>query len=207
MPVALLATILTVCAIYVMVHAVSLGMIQDLGSRKAPLATAAAIIAGEGGRFAMTAVAAVSTAGCSLASLVGGSRVLYAMSSVRQIPGWIGALDARLRTPVAASILLGSLATVLAIWGTYERLSAVSAGTRLLVYLACCLACLREGRGARRGMGTAATALTAAAIVALLFGLEPGEAVAGMIGIGAGMALYLVARPQRAALEAEGDLR
>jgi amino acid transporter len=207
MPVALLATILTVCAIYVMVHAVSLGMIRDLGSQKAPLATAAAIIAGEGGRLAMTAVAAVSTAGCSLASLIGGSRVLYAMSSVRQIPGWIGALDGRLRTPVAASLLMGGLATALATFGTYEGLSAVSAGTRLLVYLACCLAALREGRGAPRGMGTAANTLTAAAIVALLFGLEPGEAVAGMIGIGAGMALYLAARPRRAALEAEGDLR
>lgn len=207
MPIALLATILTVGAIYVMVHAVSLGMLRGLGSEKAPLATAAGIIAGEGGRYAMTAVAALSTAGCSLASLVGGSRMLYAMSSARQIPGWIGALDARLRTPVAASLLVGGLATGLAVFGTYEWLSAVSAGTRLLVYLACCLASLREGRAAGNGRGRAVAVLTAAAIVALLFGLEPGEVVAGMIGIAVGMGFYLAARPERVAYEPEGDLR
>ncbi|MGH9798692.1 MAG: hypothetical protein ACRD5D_11100, partial [Candidatus Polarisedimenticolia bacterium] len=67
------------------------------------------------------------------------------------------------------------------------------------VYLACCLACLRAG-GAGGG-GRVVAALTAVAVTALLTALEPTEVVAGMIGLGIGMVLYLAARRARAAAE------
>lgn len=205
MPVALIATVLCVCGIYLLVHVAMLGMLDDLARRTAPLASAAALIAGTAGGWFMTAAAAISTAGCSLASLVGGSRTLYAMAATRQVPAWTGTLHPALRTPVAGTLLLGLPGAALAVWGRYEWLSAISAGTRLLVYLACCLACLRPvaatavaGTGAG-GRGIAA--LTAVAVVALLMALEPTEVVAGMIGLGIGMVLYLAARRARAAAE------
>jgi basic amino acid/polyamine antiporter, APA family len=207
MPFALIATILTVCVLYLVVHTVALGMLPNLAAEKAPLASAAGIMAGSAGRYAMTLVAAFSTAGCSLASMVGGSRILYAMSSARQIPSWIGALEARLRTPVVASLLMGVLATVLAIAAAYDRLAAVSAGTRLLVYLACCLACLRRTAAAGEVGGRKVAAATAAAILALLCGLEGREAMAGLAGIAFGTLLYLGARRGRVALEARGEIR
>ncbi|HEU4401912.1 MAG TPA: APC family permease, partial [Candidatus Polarisedimenticolia bacterium] len=99
MPYALLATILTVCVLYLMVHAVALGTLPGLRTEAAPLASVAGIMIGPPGRYAMTAVAALSTAGCALASLVGGTRMLYAMSRAAQIPAWIGALSVGRRTP------------------------------------------------------------------------------------------------------------
>lgn len=232
-PFALIATILTVCAIYVSVHTAAMGMLPGLASEKAPLATAAGVMAGPAGRYAMTAVAALSTAGCTLVSLVGGTRILYAMSATRQIPGWIGALHPATRTPVAASLLLGFLATALAIWGEYTWLAAVSAGTRLLVYLACCVACLRpagaaaeherpaagerrsaaaagpegEGSEAAARAGWALPVATGGAIVVLLFALKPGDVIAGIIGVTVGMVLYLAARRARAAYVVGGDSR
>ncbi|HEU5319763.1 MAG TPA: APC family permease, partial [Methylomirabilota bacterium] len=137
MPAALALTLVIVCAVYLAVQAMAMGLVPDLGREQAPLATAAALVAGQEGRYAITAVAALSTAGCSLASLVGGSRMMYAMASGRQIPAWIGALSPRFRTPLAASLLLGGIGALLAMLAAYEWLSAVSAGARLLVYLGC----------------------------------------------------------------------
>jgi APA family basic amino acid/polyamine antiporter len=118
------------------------------------------------------------------------------MASAGEVPAWIGALHPRYRTPAIGSVLLGAGAAALAIVGRYDFLAAVSAGTRLLVYLACALACLRPGIGGRvRTRVTAA--ITSAAIVALLFGLEPHEVQFGMIGIGVGLVLYLLARRTR----------
>src|SRR2546428_11317156 len=170
-----MVTILTVCAIYLPVHLVATGMIRDLAAEQAPLATTALIIAGPFGRYAMTFIAATSMAGCALISLVGGTRLMYAMSSARQIPRWMGSLHASWRTPVRATLLMGAIGTALAIASAYSTLAAISAGTRLLVYLACCLACLggaqaagseEPGRGSAgaagaRGRRTAAAAADA----------------------------------------------
>jgi amino acid transporter len=223
MPAALLATILSVGVLYLLVHSVVLGMLPDLGRETAPLASAAAVLAGPIGLYGMTAVAAVSTAGCSLASLLGGSRMLYAMAATRQIPASIGALHPSRRTPARATLLIGVPAAALAVFQSYETLSAVSAGTRLLVYLACCLACLRRAvpesaapesaaaesaapvPGARGGRAVAA--VTAAAIVVLLLALELREVAGGMIGLGLGMVLYLAARRARAAVARERGIR
>ncbi len=202
MPFALIATILTVCAIYLLVHAVAAGMLPGLASDQAPLATAAGILAGPPGRYAMTAVAAASMAGCALVSLVGGTRLMYAMTSARQIPRWMGSLHAAWRTPVRATLLMGTIGTGLAIAGAYDTLAAISSGTRLLVYLACCLACLRGARavrseetGARSAASTGAggrimAALTSLAIVALLGALKRDEIIGGVSGIVLGTVLY-----------------
>jgi len=202
MPFAVIATILTVCAIYLLVHSVATGMLPGLAADQAPLATAAGLIAGSWGRYAMTAIAAASMAGCALVSLVGGTRLMYAMSSARQIPRFIGSLHATWRTPVRATLLMGVIGTVLAIASAYSTLAAISAGSRLLVYLACCLACLRAAPAAAReepGRGSSARAgtrgriiavLTAVSIVALLCALKRDEILGGLSGIALGTVLY-----------------
>jgi len=202
MPFALIATILTVCAIYLLVHTVATGMLPGLASDQAPLATAAGVLAGPYGRYAMTAVAATSMAGCALISLVGGTRLMYAMSAARQIPHWMGSLHGVWRTPVRATLLMGVIGTALAIASAYNTLAAISAGTRLLVYLACCLACLRGSRAAgseEPGRESAASAgaggrimaaLTSVAIVALLCALKRDEIIGGVAGIALGTVLY-----------------
>jgi basic amino acid/polyamine antiporter, APA family len=188
MPFAVIATILTVCAIYLPVHTVATGMLHDLAIEPAPLAAAAGIMAGPFGRYAMTFIAATSMAGCALISLVGGTRLMYAMSSARQIPSWIGSLSAAWRTPVRATLLMGVLGTTLAIWSVYSTLAAISAGTRLLVYLACCLACLRVAAVATRER--IVPVLTSVGILALLCALKWEEILGGAAGIAIGTVLY-----------------
>lgn len=199
-PVALGVTLGIVCGLYLLVHVAALGGLENLAAEPAPLATLADRLAGPSGRVAMTIVATISMAGCALASLVGASRMLYAMSAARQIPSAIGALELRRRTPAVAALLTAVIAAALAIFGGYAFLAAVSSGSRLLIYLACCLAALRGAAGTVAAAGTAGAVargiplLTAAAIVVLLFGLKPSEVLFGMIGVGVGLGLFLLAR-------------
>jgi APA family basic amino acid/polyamine antiporter len=199
MPFAVIATILIVCAIYLPIHLVAAGMLDNLASEQAPLASVAGILAGPAGRYGMTFIAATSMAGCALISLVGGTRLMYSMSSARQLPDWMGSLHAVWRTPVRATMIIGVLGTALAIGSVYSTLAAISAGTRLLVYLACCLACLRRpsatredgGPGEPGGLrGRIIPALTSVAIVALLCALERKEVIGGLSGVGIGTVLY-----------------
>lgn len=204
MPAALFGTILTVSAVYLLVHVAAMGTLPDLAQQSAPLASVAARLLGEGGRIGMTAVAALSIASCSLASLLGATRILYAMGSAGEVPPWLGALHPRYRTPAVSSLLVGGAAAALAIFGGYAFLAAVSVGTRLLTFLACTLACVKPGIGGRLRR-RAAAAITSAAIVVLLFGLETHEVQFGMIGIGVGFALYLLARRERAGVARQGE--
>ena len=98
-----------------------------------------------------------------------------------------------------------AIATGLAIGGGYAELAAVSTGARLLVYFACCLACLRLPAAGSAGRGRVVPILTAGAIAALLPGLERREVVAGMIGILIGPVLYLAARRERRVLASEEE--
>jgi amino acid transporter len=111
------------------------------------------------------------------------------------------------RTPATACLLTGMVASLLAITGTYATLAAFSAGARLLVYLACCLACLRPG-ASPESVGTMPGAAparapglagrrsrwvalaTAAAIIGLLAELERREILYGVGGAAFGALLY-----------------
>jgi hypothetical protein len=119
---------------------------------------------------------------------------------------------------------VGACGALLAITGSYVYLAALSTGSRLLIYLGCCLAALRRAPGAATPASAAAQgdagvdaagatagaratarraivpSITAAAIGVLLLMLEPREVVSGMIGIGAGLGLYFLARRGRRAL-------
>jgi len=193
MPFALLATIACVALVYLAVQTVALGILPDLSSQTAPLAAVAAALGGASGRYGMTMVAALSMAGCTLVSLVGATRLLYAMARSGQVPAVLGALGRRRRTPVVATFLFGGLAALLAIAGGYAELAAISAGTRMLIYLGCCGACLIPG--AAGGAGRRIVAASTAALMVLLLGaLERREILAGLAGLGCGTALYLVAR-------------
>jgi basic amino acid/polyamine antiporter, APA family len=199
MPFALRATIGIVCALYLLVQVSATGGLPSLGTETAPLASLASLLCGGVGRVSMTAIAALSMIGCSLMSLFGATRLLYAMSKAREIPPFLGALDPKRRTPALAAILTGTIGAALAIFGGFAFLAAVSSGTRLLIYLACCLASA-VAAGSPRPRAIAWPLLTAVAIAVLLTRLERREVVFGMMGVCAGTGLYLIARPGRRGL-------
>jgi amino acid transporter len=205
MPRALTITVVVVCGVYLLVHTAALGALPHLGVEDAPLAALAAEVFGAGGRLGMTGVAALSMFGCALSALFALTRVLYAMAEAGRIPRVLGRLHALRRTPALASLLNGGLAAALAIGGGYAFLAAVSSASRLLIFLACCFACVGHGRtaaagpddGTASGGGRLVPYLTAGGIFATLFGLDLKEAVFGMIAIGAGWLLYLLAGRER----------
>jgi amino acid transporter len=194
MPRALTLTVGMICCVYLLVHTAALGALPNLGAEEAPLASLAGAVFGAQGRLGMTAVAALSLFGCALSALFALTRVLYAMAAAGRIPRLLGRLHPVRRTPAFAALLYGALAAGLAIACGYARLAAFSSASRLLIFLACCLACMVGARGRE---GRLVPSLTAAAIALSLFGLDLEEALLGMIAIGAGWLLYLLAGRER----------
>jgi len=195
MPFALIATILTVCAIYLPIHLVAAGMLDHLASEQAP-SRPWPESAGPAGRYGMTFIAATSMAGCALISLVGGTRLAYAMSSAGRSRAGSDP-PRRLAHAGAPRFLIG----VLRPRRHRQRLqhpAAVSAGTRCwLIWPAAAPACAgrRERRG-RHGCGANGRrlrriipALTSLAIVTLLCALEREEIIGGLSGVGFGTVL------------------
>lgn len=62
------------------------------------------------------------------AFLIGGSRLIYAMSRARMLPGFLGKLHPRYNTPINAILLLGVLATIAPFFGRKMLVWIVDAG-------------------------------------------------------------------------------
>jgi APA family basic amino acid/polyamine antiporter len=83
---------------------------------------AASALAGRAGAIFVAVTVVVSTFGCNAAAILGGSRLLFAMSSDRLFLPSARRVHARYRTPHLAIVGLTGWAALLALSGTYEQL-------------------------------------------------------------------------------------
>ncbi|MCF7522018.1 APC family permease [Neisseria sp. ZJ106] len=96
-----------------------------------PLATADAIAKAWGGNWAGTLLIIAGVLGILSswnAFLMGGSRLIYAMSLSYMLPESLGKLHAKYQTPVTATLLLGGLATIAPLFGRKMLVWIVDAG-------------------------------------------------------------------------------
>jgi amino acid transporter len=202
-PFALIMTIVTVTMILTLAQIVALGTLPGLATSRAPLADAAAVFLGTGGTVLITLGALLSTSGNNMGSAVSGARNLFALAEQGDLPLCFARVHPRFRTPVTAIVATAAVAVVLAVSGTFRTMAAVSAISRLIVYIATCGSTLRL-RG-QRFDGTVKPALfvvpfgpvipAAAIVIALgiLAGATREQLLAGAFAFLAGAALFLVA--------------
>ena len=202
-PFALIVTIACVTAIMTLAQVVVLGTLPDLAT-STPLASAAAIFMGAGGAALMTVGATVSASGNNMGGALSGTRNLFALAEHGDIPAFFGRVHPRFRTPATAVIVTAAVSLVLALSGRYAGLAAVSAISRLVVYVFTCAATIRL-RSPRFGatvrpavftvpFGPLIPALAIVIALAILAGATPQQRNAGAITLLAGAALYAVAR-------------
>ena len=140
MPFAIVASVAIATALYLAVQYVAITGVPGLATSTRPLADLALRVLGPSGGVAVAAGAIVMMMGTMLAVLLGASRTLMAMSEQHQLPPAVAGLHPRLRTPVAAIVI--SAVTVLAasLLSTFTAAVTITVATRLLGYLAVCLA-------------------------------------------------------------------
>jgi amino acid transporter len=193
-----------VAAIMTLVQIVALGTLPGLAASTTPIASAAAVFLGAAGAALMTFGATVSASGNNMGQALSGTRNLFALAEHGDIPAFFGRVHPRFRTPVTAVIVTAAVSLVLALSGGFAALAAVSAISRLVVYVFTCAATirLRNPRFAATvrpavftvPLGPLIPTLAIVIGLAILAGATPQQRKAGALALLAGAALYAVVR-------------
>jgi amino acid transporter len=215
MPFALIMTIVIVALVLTLAQIVALGTLPGLAASRTPLADAAAVFLGTGGAVLITLGALISTSGNNMGSAVSGSRNLFALAEQGDLPSFLGRVHPRFRTPVSAIRVTAAVALVLAVSGSFRSMAAVSAISRLIVYVATCASALRLR--SRRFDDAVKPALfvvpfgpvipIAAIAIALviLAGATREQLLAGAYAVAAGAVLFVIAVGGRGVLFGRAD--
>jgi amino acid transporter len=126
-----------VVALYVAIQVVAQGLLGAAlpNDRVAPLADAAAVVVGPGGRTLMLAGATISMFGFLCGTVLTGPRSLYAFAHDGLAPRGLGAVHPQRRTPHVAIVVYSAIALALALTGSFERLLVLTNASALLVYI------------------------------------------------------------------------
>jgi amino acid transporter len=151
-PFAMVMTLVLVTTLTTLVQIVAVGTLPDLASSRTALADSASTFMGAAGALLITAGAVVSMSGNNFGQSLSGSRNLFALGELGDVPPAFAWVHPRYRTPAFAIIFSSAVALVLALTGTFTTLAAGSAISRLVVYAATCAATLqlRRPRFARK---------------------------------------------------------
>lgn len=140
MPFALLVAVLVVAILYILIQVVSIGTLPNLAASERPLADAAASFMGAFGAAFITVGALISILGNLNVGLLGGTRLLFAMSEQRDLPAVVSSTSAKFKTPYVAIIFSAVVILFLTIFSSFITALAIATITRLLVYATTCLA-------------------------------------------------------------------
>jgi amino acid transporter len=205
LPRALLVSITSATLIYVLIQIVAQGTLPGLASDPTPLASAARNFLGESGALVIVVAAIISTLGSNSAVALVGPRILFAFGEGGQLPRVLARINPRFQTPAVSIVAFALMQWVLALYGDFARLVAVSAMARLFFSAATCIAIpvLRrkmpeQRRDFRLKGGALIPVLAASLSIWLLTGISRTEAIAGLAALSAGGLLFLIVRKGQA---------
>lgn len=155
-PRAIAIALIAITVLYIAIQVVAQGILgPELASNKeAPLAEAAGRVLGSGGRMLILIGAAISTFGYVAGDILAAPRGLYALARDGLLPGFIGRIHERFRTPHVAIIVHAVCCSIFAITGSFASLVVLSVLSTLIVYLICCLATIQLQRMNVRAEGS-----------------------------------------------------
>jgi len=201
-PFGLITALTIVAAFYILIQSVSIGVLPGLAESQRPIADAAAVFMGPVGAAFITAGALVSIFGNLNVGVLSSTRMLFAMSEQRDLPGIFERVHPRFRTPYVSILITSAVMLVLTIQSSFLTAVAIATITRLIVYATTCLALpvLRRRSGVPTApfslpLGILASILSTALIIWLLTNIDFGkEGVPILIAAILGFIIFLVNR-------------
>ena len=147
-PRAIFTALALVTLIYISIHVVAQGVLgPELATNtKAPLAETARRVLGSGGQTLILIGMAISTLGYVAGDMLFAPRAIYALGRDRLLPGVIGSVHPKYRTPYVAILIHATCCLALALTGSFEKLAVLAVIATLIVYLICCLATIQLQR-------------------------------------------------------------
>jgi APA family basic amino acid/polyamine antiporter len=140
LPVAILVAITIVALVYLLVQAVSIGTLPNLGGSERPLADAASRFLGPFGASIIAAGAITSVLGNLNVNILTTPRIPFAMSSHHELPKILSSVHTRYRTPHIAILVTTALMLALTLSSSLIYALTISTIARLLAYAATCAA-------------------------------------------------------------------
>ena len=196
LPMALLAGIVAIGALYSLSQLAAMSALPDLSKTSTPIADAAFAIVGTIGAIVITVGALLSMAGTNSGTMLEGSRMLYALSLGRPSMRAVSYVHPTFRTPTVAIVIHALVATGLALGGTFAKLALLSAIARLTTYLFTCLAVprLRKLNEGFRTPGLIVPILGTLIALGSFLCLNRFQFLAAAIALTVGALLYLLTR-------------
>ena len=137
LPKALVGTVIGTGLLYFVIVLVFVSIISADQYASATLVDVGRSLAGPAGAFAITLAAVFSIGGNLAGSMIAAPRLIFSLAENRLLPQWFGHVHAKYATPDRCILLMGAMALVLALTGSFVKLAVASSVARLLGYLIC----------------------------------------------------------------------
>ena len=202
MPLGLLLGLAVVAVLYMLIQLVSQAAVPDLANSKTPLLDVSASLFGSTGAILLMVGVAASVLANLVSSMFSATRVTYALSLEKSLPRWFGEVHSRYLTPANSVVFFGVAAFLLAAFGSFTVLAAMTVLSRLFLYGMSCAAIPKlrpqfrgEGRFILKG-GYAIPVLGIAACVWLMLQVSEQSIWMTAIFVGIGSLLFWIGKKQ-----------
>ena len=202
MPLGLLLGLAVVAVLYMVIQLVSQAALPDLANSKTPLLDVSASLFGPVGAIVLMIGVAASVLANLVSSMFSATRVTYALSLEKSLPHWFGEVHSRFLTPANSVVFFGVAAFLLAAFGSFTVLAAMTVLSRLFLYGMSCAAIPKlrpqfrgEGRFILQG-GYLIPVLGIAACLWLMMQVSERSIWMTAIFVGIGSFLYWIGKKQ-----------
>jgi amino acid transporter len=152
MPLGLLLGLAVVAVLYMLIQLVTQAAVPNLAESKTPLLDASASLFGSAGAVILMIGVVASVIANLLGSMFSSTRLTYALSLDKSLPGWFGKVHPKYLTPANSVVFFGISAFLLSAFGSFTVLAAMTVLSRLFLYTMSCAA-IPKLRPQFRGQG------------------------------------------------------
>ena len=142
-PIALFITISFVTVFYVLLQVVCIGTLPSLAGSERPIADAALQFMGPLGLLLISVGALFSVGGTINTVMLIGSRVPYALSEEKQLPGFLSKVHHKFQSPVWSLLLFATIAFVVSVSGTFVYAVSISVISKVIILAIVCVALIK----------------------------------------------------------------
>jgi APA family basic amino acid/polyamine antiporter len=129
------ALVRTVVGTGILYFLIVLVFISEDAYADATLVDVGRMLAGPAGAIAITLAAVFSIGGNLASSMIAAPRLIFALAENRLLPAWFGNVHPKYATPDHSILVMGGLALVMALTGSFVELAVASSLSRLLSYI------------------------------------------------------------------------
>lgn len=194
-PRAILLSLAISTIVYILVGIVAVGLIgaEQLSSSNSPLTQAISITENPAAVYLLSAGGMLATASVLLTSILGVSRMTYAMAKRKDLPRTLSRLHQKHNTPYYSILIIGAITALLVLFTDLSKVVTISVFAMLFYYTLANVSALRLERKERvyprfiPFLGT----ITCLSLLVLAFFVSPQACLIGLTGLTAGIAFYL----------------